>query len=409
MGRRLSPQRPHGTPTRWYWLQYRLPGERRPRRVPCDPRTEDEAEAWDQLNVRLGEKIAVRVEREAIEQISVNDLLDLVVLDYEDQGQTLQPARTIAWRAALGHARARDVRRDHLDQIARTWRKVGVSWPAGERVLADGRSFKWEARPAVRIRPIDVATMNRYIATLRRAYKLGKEKLQLVTPLTFPHFTETNRGQYMTEDQCHLVVDWLAVNEGEMIADLTRLAYLTGIRQGQWVALQKRHVLITGSGAKARWKLEWPAHEHKAGKKTGKPHSVALSGEPLEIIQRVWARRLPDLADLFHRDRASISGDEVRRAFKRACEANDIPYGRGNGVIFHDTRHSAVTNLVAAGTGEAVAMSITGHVTQSVFTRYNITRDEVQEAAFTRQGDHLADQRGTTALPAQLAVRDEKR
>src|SRR4029077_15094711 len=30
--------------------------------------------------------------------------------------------------------------------------------------------------------------------------------------------------------------------------------------------------------------------------------------------------------------------------------------------LFHDTRHSAVTNMIASGTGEAVAMSITGHL-----------------------------------------------
>jgi hypothetical protein len=34
---------------------------------------------------------------------------------------------------------------------------------------------------------------------------------------------------------------------------------------------------------------------------------------------------------------------------KRGCKALGIPYGRGKGVIFHDTRHSAVTNFIAAG------------------------------------------------------------
>ena len=78
------------------------------------------------------------------------------------------------------------------------------------------------------------------------------------------------------------------------------------------------------------------------------------------------------------------------------CWALDIPYGRSTGVVFHDTRHSAVTNLVASGTGEAAGMSITGHADPSVFKRYNIRRDAVQAEAAERRNAYLAAQRGTT-------------
>jgi integrase len=66
-------------------------------------------------------------------------------------------------------------------------------------------------------------------------------------------------------------------------------------------------------------------------------------------------------------------------------------------VVWHDTRHSAVTNLVASGTGEAVAMSITGHADPSVFKRYNVRRDPVQVEAAERRAAYLASQRGTTS------------
>jgi len=69
--------------------------------------------------------------------------------------------------------------------------------------------------------------------------------------------------------------------------------------------------------------------------------------------------------------------------------------------VFHDTRHSAVTNLVASGTGEAAAMSITGHADRTVFNRYNIRRDAVQADAAERRAAYLATQRGTTpAVPS---------
>jgi integrase len=72
-------------------------------------------------------------------------------------------------------------------------------------------------------------------------------------------------------------------------------------------------------------------------------------------------------------------------------------------VVWHDTRHSAFTNLVASGTGEAAAMSITGHADPSVFKRYNVRRDAVQADAASLRDAYLARQRGTT--PAVPSIR----
>ena len=50
---------------------------------------------------------------------------------------------------------------------------------------------------------------------------------------------------------------------------------------------------------------------------------------------------------------------------RRTCQLLSIPYGRGKGIVFYDTRHSAVTNLVGAGVPEIVAMTVTGHADAS--------------------------------------------
>jgi integrase len=73
-----------------------------------------------------------------------------------------------------------------------------------------------------------------------------------------------------------------------------------------------------------------------------------------------------------------------------------IPYGPGKGIVFHDTRHSAVTNLVGSGTAEAAAMTITGHQDPSAFKRYNVRRDDFQTDALARQAAYLATKRSTT-------------
>jgi hypothetical protein len=61
--------------------------------------------------------------------------------------------------------------------------------------------------------------------------------------------------------------------------------------------------------------------------------------------------------------------------------------------VWHDTRHSAVTNLAAAGAPETVAMTVTGHKDTGVFKRYNVRRDDVQADALARQAAYLERQR----------------
>lgn len=380
-----------GTPTRWYWLKYQFAGDRKPHRHVTDPRTDDEAEAKRQLYERLGERLHIRAKRKA-EDITVNELLDLYVLDCEDNGVTLQRGRVEVWRDLLGHLPAVDVEREHLDAICRRWKKTGPTWTAGERVLVDGRVLTWEARDPLRVRPIAGASCNRYISALSRAYTLGKEKKQLLTALTFPHNGEGERGEYLTEDQCLAICSGFRARVGAAVkADVFRLAYLLGIRKGQLRATLKKHVLITGN----TWKLRWPARVTKNGRKTKQPHEVVLVDEAHDIVERAWARRRPGCDYLFHVDGNPVG--PMLSELERTCEALGIPYGRGKGIIFHDTRHSAVTNLVGSGVGEAVAMTITGHADASVFRRYNVRRDDVQADALQRQQAYLALKRSTTA------------
>lgn len=196
--------------------------------------------------------------------------------------------RVEPWRAVLGHARAVDVRRDHLDTICRRWRQTGPSWPAGERVLSDERTLTWGARKPERVRPLSGASCNRLVAVLRRAYSLGKQKRGLVTPLTYPHYSEGKRGEYLTEDQCLAICANFQAKEGATVkADVFRLAYLLGIRKGQLAphlqaarAHHRRHVETPMAG---RGDQERRAARGETRGRAARHRAAGLGGAPARL------------------------------------------------------------------------------------------------------------------------------
>ena len=54
------------------------------------------------------------------------------------------------------------------------------------------------------------------------------------------------------------------------------------------------------------------------------------------------------------------------------------------GRVFHDNRRTAVRNYLRTGTGEKVAMELSGHRTRSIFERYNITSETDKRRAQER-------------------------
>jgi len=353
-----------------YWLRFPVLGKR-DHREPTNPPTFEEEEAWRQLRERQALHPQERTIRVMAATATVNDLLDLLVADYANQGQTLQKGRVEAWRATLGPMRALDVQLRQIEAIVKTWRTHGITWP--------GRDPK-------RVRPASAANCSAYVAFLRRAFSLGRAHYHMMTPLVFPKRKSTRRNRYHHPSAWAAIRDVIAAGGGAglVLAEVMELDMIYGIRKDKLRTLEVRHVRPVSDVV---WRITIPGEEMK----NGEPYGVVLVGRALEIVQAAWTRRRPDCRYLFHSNGKQLPDPRYR--LKAACEQLGIAYGRKQGVVFHDLRHSAVTTLQATRTGTAVGMSITGHQDVKVYTDYNATFDDAQAEAILRAEQYLKDKR----------------
>ncbi len=152
--------------------------------------------------------------------------------------------------------------------------------------------------------------------------------------------------------------------------------------------------------------------------KTGEGRALALAGPLLKIIERRLEVRRLDCPLIFHRrgrggnkQQGGKPGQPIkdfRKAWNTACEAVGLPAGRAGGLTFHDTRRTAVRNMVRAGVDPTVAMKVSGHKTASMFRRYNIVSEDDIRAAVEKTAlyvEALPTERKVAAMgePAQNA------
>jgi integrase len=381
-----------GKPLPTYWIGYYVRGESRERQE--STRTTDYAEALRRLKERQGEVARGDLQPNRLDRRTVNDLLELVRKDYADTSRTLPRGHVEAFAATIGHIPARQVHREMLDDLVRAWKREGPTWPG---------------RVARRCQPISGTACNHYMALLSRGYSLAKEKWGLVTGLTFPHERETARGRYMPPATFYAIHEHLPTRD---IQDVFELAYLNGIRKGQLRKTEVPNVVVKHVAGAERWELSWRGDQTKAGKRDGQPHTIPLTGRSLAIVKAAFADRQEGCPFLFHsikcgRFTKRHHADDpclgrLQSEWTRACTAAGVPCGRKEGgYVFHNTRHSAVTNMTGAGIPDSVATTITGHRSLAIFKRYGIRQESVQRAALEKVEHYVRGLTEETAAGAK--------
>ncbi len=322
-----------------------------------------EAEARKKLKRRLGEIYGGRFVGPEQEKVTVNQLLDALVLEQEtDRAKDLRTVK---------------LRTKPLRQFFSLYRAAEVTPTLVKRYVSE-RLAQNKAR----------ATVNREVSVLRRAFNLAREEERLSRIPYFPMLREDNARQGFFEQP-----EFEAVAAGlpEPVAEVARFAYLSGWRRGEIVPL--------------RWDaVDRTAREVRLGtSKNGRPRSLPLDGALWELIERRWRAREYKTREgvsavsplVFHKAGRPLR--DFRKSWANACVAAKVP-----GRLFHDLRRTAVRNLIRAGVPQSVAMSITGHETDSVFRRYDIVSQEDKLQALRRTQAHLtagAEESNVRAFP----------
>ncbi len=202
------------------------------------------------------------------------------------------------------------------------------------------------------------ATINLELSTIRRGMKLGLERglhsNRLVVKL-YPIGNSNRRTGFFENGEYDAML--LACNPDQ--ADILRFANGCGWRRGDILSLT--------------WSLNYDAGADLIrifNSKNGKGRSLPLAACPdlHDLIQK----RLIDKTTcpyIFKYKENQYNAKTFNRHWHTAREKAGVARD------FHDTRRTVVRNLTRAGVHRVIAKAITGHVTDSVFERYDIVSE----------------------------------
>ena len=213
----------------------------------------------------------------------------------------------------------------------------------------------------------NVATINRNLGLLRRMFGLAAPDNPLLKIPNFAavHFKEDHVRQGFLDAPDF---DKLLAALPARLRPFVLLLYTTGVRTGE-----------------AR-KIQWSQVDFDEG-------VIRLSRTQTKNAN---ARVLPiddELAKMLKAERKKsgsvFSFTSFRKAWCNACVKAGLgtldrqgankklngDYGKYEGLIPHDLRRSAVRDMIRSGVPQTVAMRISGHKTDAVFRRYDITED----------------------------------
>lgn len=274
----------------------------------------------------------------------------------------------------------------HLAERFATWKAKAIT---GAEVLA----YEVQRLEAGASR----ATVNNELAALRRMFKLAAAMRMLPADLapaiSLPDPNNARQG-FLEADDFAAVVEELPAH----LRPVMQFGYFTGWRvQSEVITLQWRQVdldagtvTLPRGATKSGEPRVFPFGAHPALKsllEAQKAHVERLERERSKVIPWVFpgkdGKQIHDYRTGWNNAcrRAAGSGKGELRVVTRPALESPRP-------LVHDLRRTAVRNLIRAGVDRSVAKRLTGHETDEIFERYNITSGDDLAAAVVKLAAH---------------------
>ena len=242
-----------------------------------------------------------------------------------------------------------------------------------------------------------VASVNRELAALRRMFNIAKKngKVRFIPSIELSRENNVRKG-FLEHDQFRVLQSALPDYARTVLVAM----YYTGMRIGEVLPIQWDEVDL----------FEKEIRLEPGTTKNDEARTLPIDGELFQLIQMqrqlhddeypnrhwVFTHQGKPIRNMYRAWRASCVKVGLGKMVCVTCstETKDAAYcvlcskpgGKAPlkyvGLIPHDLRRTGVRNLVRAGVPRSVAMKISGHKTEAVFERYNITSErDLREAA----------------------------
>jgi integrase len=290
-------------------------------------------------------------------KITIADLLQLVVDDFKRNNlaslkDALEHQRF--WVKFKGSVRASTVTGSTL----KTW---------GDEMLKMG---------------LCTATVNRKVSKLLRGYTIAtleEEPPLLYNRPAWKKLGENNpRPGFVENANYHLIRDALPMY---VRVPLT-IGYWCGMRKDEIFGIQWSQVTFNDLKQTVRMQL--------AETKNGESRQVVMSGDMYTTL-RAWREETKDVCCAYVCQRNGRPLKSIEDIWNATCIRLGLGTGRFDpatsqyreykGVLFHDLRRTMVRNMESAGVSRERARRISGHKTDSVYSRYNIVNEADLEDA----------------------------
>ncbi len=372
-----------------YWVKYYRNGK--PYRESA--KSSKETDAKKLLKKREGEVVDGRFRGLSAEKVKFEEITRDLITDYQLNN-----------RKSIVHER---IRVKHLDVFFAGTRVNDIDTPAVSRYVVSRREQGAEN-----------ATINRELAALKRAFSLAV-KCTPPKALHAPYISmlkENNtRSQFFEQEDYYRVMDALP----DYLKPLFAASYFTGWRKEELLSLtwagvnlfEKKLTLAPGTTKNGKGRTTFmpgPLYEMIRAQYSAStrdypkcPYVFHKNGQRIGDFRKTWERALTvcgykaafkcrdcgamvdiDATQRWKKDALilQVAEGDIKKG-KKAQWQKVVCSGCGSdrfqkwGRVFHDNRRTAVRNLTRTGTPEGVAMEQTGHLTRSVFERYNIVSE----------------------------------